>query len=422
MSTDTTINEVPLLDLNAQYASIKDEVKEAIDRVLESQYFIMGPEVSSFEDDVAEYCQAEHAIGCASGSDALLLSLMALDVGPGDAVITTSFTFFATAGAIARLGATPIFLDIDPISYNLDPNQVRSFLEGNHPLNKKVDVSVEDVKAVIPVHLYGQMADMDAFMKLGEKYDFAVIEDAAQAIGAEYKGKRAGSIGDFGCFSFFPSKNLGGYGDGGLVTTNDDEMAEKLSVLRLHGAKPKYHHSMVGVNSRLDAIQAAVLGVKLKYLDSWSDASREKAHLYNKLFEEANLAGNPEEIICSGECSEKKGDTCRFEDHKNVIMTPLEVEDSGSGGRHVYHQYVIRAGARQEIMEVFDENNIGYSVYYPVPMHQQECFQYLGYEPANCPVSTCASNTTLALPIYPELSEKQQAYVVDTIKETIEKL
>ncbi|WP_445665626.1 DegT/DnrJ/EryC1/StrS family aminotransferase [Fodinibius sp. AD559] len=420
MSIEESITEVPLLDLNAQYDRIQDEVKEAIDRVLDSQYFIMGPEVELFEENIAEYCQADYAVGCASGSDALLLSLMAQDIGQGDAVITTSFTFFATAGAVARLGATPIFLDIDPSSYNIDPDQVKRFLEGNHPLNEKIDVTPDEVKAMIPVHLYGQMADMDAFMELGDKYDIKVIEDAAQAIGAEYKGKRAGSIGDFGCFSFFPSKNLGGYGDGGLVTTDDPEMAEKLKVLRLHGAKPKYHHSLVGVNSRLDAIQAAVLDVKLKHLDSWSDASREKALLYNRLFKEANLQGDPNQIICDGSCAKEGKSSCNFVKNPKKILTPKELHgDPDNDGRHVYHQYVIRTGAREEIMNAFDKKNIGYSVYYPVPMHEQECFQYLGYEPKDCPISSCASNTTLALPIYPELTGAQQQYVVDTIKEIL---
>jgi len=422
MPTKTDITEVPLLDLNAQYDSIKEEVQEAVNRVLESQYFIMGPEVSSFEEKVAKYCNSRHAIGCASGSDALLLSLMALDIGPGDGVITTPYTFFATAGAISRLGATPIFLDIDPHTYNLDPNHLEDFLEGNHPIHDKLNAGDLNVKAVIPVHLYGQMADMDPVVRLAEKYGLKVIEDAAQAIGAEYKGRRAGSIGDFGCFSFFPSKNLGGYGDGGLITTDDSEMAEKLRVLRLHGAKPKYHHSLVGINSRLDALQAAVLDVKLKYLDQWSDDSRERAMTYNRLFEQAGLKGDPEAISCLGSCSKMGSEECALKKSKESVMLPEEKEGKPeNGGRHVYHQYVIRTGARQEIMEAFDERNIGYSIYYPVPLHEQECFKYLGYEPSDCPISTCASNTTLALPIYPELTEAQQAYVVDAVEEAIKK-
>jgi|AntRauTorckE6833_2_1112554.scaffolds.fasta_scaffold03131_5 dTDP-4-amino-4,6-dideoxygalactose transaminase len=415
MATKTEITEVPLLNLNAQYEYIKDEIKEAIDRVLESQYFIMGPEVESFEKQVADYCNSKYAIGCASGSDALLLSLMALDIGPGDAVITTPYTFFATAGAISRLGATPVFLDINPRSYNLDPGQVEDFLSGNHPLNSKLDIWSDDVKAMIPVHLYGQMADMDPIMNLSQEYEISVIEDAAQAIGSEYKGRRAGSIGDFGCFSFFPSKNLGGYGDGGLVTTNDPDMAEKLDVLRRHGSKPKYHHRMVGINSRLDAIQAAVLKVKLKYLDGWSEQRREKALTYNRLFKEAGLMGNIEK-----KSDEKQWANGDANDLDKKVFLPQEIYGSPeANGRHIYHQYVIRTGMRQKIMEALDANNIGHSIYYPVSLHEQKCFAYIGYEAADCPESHNASNTTLALPVYPELTKEQQQYVVETIDETL---
>jgi len=420
MSSEKDLPGVPLLDLNAQYDSIKTEIKEAVDRVLESQYFIMGPEVSAFEEDVAAYCGADYAIGCASGSDALLLSLMALDVGPGDAVITTPYTFFATAGAISRLGAVPIFIDIDPVSYNMDPEKLRDFLEGSHPLRHKFNLEELNLKAVIPVHLYGQMADMDPIMELAREHGLYVIEDAAQAIGAEYKGRRAGSIGDLGCFSFFPSKNLGAYGDGGLVTAGDPELAEKLRVLRLHGAKPKYHHTMVGINSRLDAIQAAILKVKLRYLDRWSDDSRAKALAYNRMIEEAGIAGDWGELSCMGGCGDMGQGSCSLKEKQGLVYCPQETEgDPAKEGRHVYHQYVIRTGARQEIMDAFDEKNIGYSVYYPVPLHEQQCFRYLGYEADDCPVSTCASNTTLALPIYPEITAKQQAFVVEAIKEAI---
>lgn len=409
MTTEAITPEVPLLNLNAQYESIKDEVKQAIDKVLESQYFILGPEVKDFEKQMADYCQTEHAISCASGSDALLLSLMALDIGPGDAVITTPFTFFATAGAIARLGATPVFLDINPITYNIDSVQVEEFLAGENSLNKKLNIDAESVKAIIPVHLYGQMADMDPIMELAEYHNIRVIEDAAQAIGSEYKGLNAGSVGNFGCFSFFPSKNLGGYGDGGMVTTNNDEMAEKLKVMRLHGAKPKYHHSLIGINSRLDALQAAVLKVKLKYLDEWSKARRQKALHYNKLFEKAELVQQvkPSPLNNNVSTSDK-------------ITLPMEVEGSPENdGRHIYHQYVVRTGARKKIIEALDANNIGYSIYYPVPLHEQECFEYLGYTPADCPVSSNCSKTTLALPIYPELTGEQQEFVVETIGSVI---
>lgn len=419
MSSNSTVTEVPFLDLNAQFDKIRNEVKEAINRVLESQYFILGPEVESFEEDMADYCDVENAIGCASGSDALLLSLMALDVGPGDAVITSPFTFFATAGAIARLGATPLFLDVDPVSYNLDPGQVRKFLQNNHPLNDKIDVDPNNVKAVIPVHLYGQMADMDAFVELKEEFDVSIIEDAAQAIGSEYKGKRAGSIGDFGCFSFFPSKNLGGYGDGGLVTTNDDKLAEKVRTLRVHGAKPKYHHSLVGINSRLDALQAAVLKVKLKYLDKWSHERRRKALNYRNHFDEAGLTDSNKN---TGELADCLGVTNGESDNRSGDKLILPIEywgDPQRGGRHIYHQFVIRVEKREEIKRAFDKKNIGYSVYYPVPLHEQECFKYLGYESSDCPVASHCSKTTLALPIYPEITDDMQKFVVETIAQVL---
>ncbi len=414
MST-ISVDSVPLLDLDAQYRTIQDEVKEAVNEVLESQQFIMGPQVEQLEDQVADYCESPHAVGCASGSDALLLSLMAIDTGPGDYVITTPYTFFATAGAIARLGATPVFLDIDPVTYNIDPDQVRMFLEGKHPLSSRFDIAPEQVKAIIPVHLYGQVADMDPLIELADEYGFYVIEDAAQAIGAEYKGRRAGSIGHFGCFSFFPSKNLGGYGDGGMITTADDELAEKLRVLRVHGSKPKYHHKIVGVNSRLDTLQAAILQVKLRYLDDWSDARREKAQRYRKLFEEADLVAPPE----------ANEDPCgdREKRLRDALLPPKEVEaDPEHGGRHVYHQFVIRSASRDIIQNQLKEADIGHSVYYPVPLHEQECFSHLGYQANDCPASHCASLQTLALPIFPELTDRQQDYVVEQISEAIRKV
>jgi dTDP-4-amino-4,6-dideoxygalactose transaminase len=400
---ETEIDAVPLLDLQAQYSQIQDEIKQAVNNVLKSQYFIMGPQVKEFENRMADYCEVEHAIGCASGSDALLLSLMAMNINPGDAVITSPFTFFATAGAIARLGATPVFLDIDPVTYNIDPKQIKSFLDGNHPLNKKLNIYREDVKAIIPVHLYGQMADMDPIMELAEACDITVIEDAAQAIGSEYKGQKAGSIGDFGCFSFFPSKNLGSYGDGGLATTNNEQLAEKLRILRLHGAQPKYHHKIVGLNSRLDTIQAAVLKVKLQYLDEWSKKRREKALVYNQLFRKTGLAGETS--------TGKQGKT---------IITPKEKEGSPeNSGKHIYHQYVIQTSKRDEIIEALKARNIGCSIYYPIPLHEQECFQYLGYDPEDCPVSHNCSKRVLALPIYPEITCDQQKYVVDTTAQNL---
>ncbi len=410
--TTQTIDSVPLLDLDAQYRNIQQEVKQAVTDVMESQQFIMGPEVQELEDQVADYCESPHAIGCASGSDALLLSLMAIDTGPGDYVLTTPYTFFATAGAIARLGATPVFLDIDPVTYNIDPEEVRMFLEGKHPICSKFEADPSDVKALIPVHLYGQVADMDPLMELADEYDFYVIEDAAQAIGAEYKGRRAGSIGDFGCFSFFPSKNLGGYGDGGMITTSNDELAEKLRVLRVHGSKPKYHHKIVGVNSRLDTIQAAILKVKLQYLDEWSDRRREKAQRYRQLFEEAELLAPTD--ARKNPCGEHEQ---ALRDH---ILPPKEVEGSPEqDGRHVYHQFVIRSASRDLIQNQLKEANVGHSIYYPVPLHEQECFGHLGYEAGDCPASHCASIQTLALPIFPELTDDQQQYVVEQVKKSI---
>jgi len=408
--TTKIIDSVPLLDLNAQYETIQEEVKAAINDVLESQQFILGPQVKQLEEQVANYCQADHAVGCASGSDALLLSLMAIDAGPDDLVLTTPYTFFATAGAIARTGATPVFLDIDPQTYNIDPAQLEAFLQGEHLLCKRFNTDQQQVKAVIPVHLYGQTADMDPIMDLAEQHNFYVIEDAAQAIGAEYKGRRAGSIGDFGCFSFFPSKNLGGYGDGGMITVRDEALAEKLRVLRVHGSKPKYHHKLIGINSRLDTLQAAVLQVKLNYLDRWSERRREKALYYNKLFDEAGLSIQPDGSApyCSSSVQSQL---------KERIVLPREKEGHPEqNGRHIYHQYVIRTARRDALQQALNEAQIGNSVYYPVPLHEQECFTELGYQPDDCPVAHCASRQTLALPIYPELTAAQQQYVVDTIE------
>ena len=409
---------IPLLDLNRQFDSIKDEVKAAIDEVLESQYFIMGDEVKEFEKEVRDYCKANYAYGCASGSDALLLALMAIDLQPGDYVLTSPFTFFATAGAISRIGGIPVFLDIEEDSFNLDPEQVRSFMEGEHPVYKKLNPDREKIKAIIPVHLYGQVADMDPIMEIAEEHNLTVIEDAAQAIGAEYKGRRAGSIGDFGCFSFFPSKNLGAFGDAGLVTVKEQTLAEKLDILRLHGAKPKYHHSLVGINSRLDTIQAAVLSVKLKYLDAWSERRREIAHRYNRLFEEADVIG--ELGNCSENCLEMKGSGC-LPDHNKIIIPKETTGAKESDGRHIYHQYTIRSNKRDQIAKALSEHNIGHSVYYPVPLHEQECFAYLGYEAKGCPVSHCASKQAISIPIFPELKDEEMEKVVEVVNDAVKK-
>jgi dTDP-4-amino-4,6-dideoxygalactose transaminase len=363
--------KVPLLDLKAQYASIKPEVDAAIAEVLESQHFILGPKVEQCEKAIAAYSSCSHGIGVSSGSDALLVCLMAENVGPGDEVITTPYTFFATAGAIARLGATPVFVDIDPETYNLDVSQIASKVTSK-------------TRAIITVHLYGQMAEMDAVMQIAEKHGLVVIEDAAQAIGAEYKGRRAGSIGHYGCFSFFPSKNLGAAGDGGMVVTNDAERAEKVRVLRGHGSKPKYYHKLVGGNFRLDAIQAAIVSAKLPHLDEWTAARQRNAKRYHQLFEEAGLAVGLPAVVAS---------------------------------RHIFNQYVIRVSGRDELQAHLQKSGIGTEVYYPVPMHMQECFAYLGYKAGSFPESERAAKETLALPVHPELTEPQARFVVDCVRE-----
>lgn len=380
--------QVPLLDLKAQYKTIEPEIRAAIDSVLESQHFIMGPQVKALEEKIARYTNCRHAVGCASGSDALLLSLMAMGLKAGDGVITTPYTFFATAGAISRLGAIPIFVDVDPRTYNIDPNCIKDALDRKGTYKSRVTSCVSRVTAIIPVHLYGQSADMDPIMDIAKDYNLVVIEDAAQAIGTEYKGRRVGSIGDFGCFSFFPSKNLGGLGDGGIVTTNNDEYAEMLRVLRLHGSKPKYYHKVVGLNSRLDTINAAAIEVKLNHLDRWSAARKSNADWYTSEFTKAGLVDRQ-------------------------LVTPYETD----GGRHIYNQYVLRAKRRDELMKHLKDNGIGCEIYYPVPLHIQECFADLGYKKGDLPYSEEAAKETVAIPIYPELTAEQKQYVVGTIAE-----
>ena len=387
--------QVSLLDLNAQFSSIKEEVTQAIHSVLDSQHFIMGSVVKDFEEEVRNYIGANHAFGCASGSDALLLALMAIDIQPGDYVITSPFTFFATAGAISRLGAIPIFIDIEMDSYNIDPVKVREFLEGKDELSKRLSIKNEQIKAIIPVHLYGQMADMNPIMEIAKEFGLYVIEDAAQGIGSKYDDKQAGTVGDFGCFSFFPSKNLGAYGDAGLITVKDDKLAEKVDILRLHGARPKYHHKFVGINSRLDSIQAAVLSVKLKYLEEWSTKRRALALRYNDLFEKNGLSSP-----------------------SNNAQLTLPKETTGApqnNGRHIYHQYTLRSSRRDELQKFLDVNGIGTATYYPVPLHIQECFSDFGYVESDCPNSMLASKQAFSLPIYPELTTKELEYVVETI-------
>jgi dTDP-4-amino-4,6-dideoxygalactose transaminase len=385
---------VPLLDLKAQYATIRDEVREAIDRVAESQHFILGPEVEALEREVAAYSGCEYGVGVSSGSDALLVALMAIDLKPGDEVITPTYTFFATAGAVARLGAKPVFVDVDPLTYNVEPAALEAAV-------------TERTRAVIPVHLYGQMADMDPVMDVARRHNLVVIEDAAQAIGSEYKGRRAGSIGHFGCFSFFPSKNLGGFGDGGMVTTNDPELADRVKLLRNHGYRPKYYNKVVGGNFRLDAIQAAVLRVKLKYLDGWTEARQRNAARYRDLFNEAELSVNTDAQSPTGAGA---GKGSPLADASGVVL-PFEAPER----RHIYNQFVIRSGRRDELMTFLKARKIGTEIYYPVPMHQQECFANLGHKAGEFPESERAAAETLALPIYPELTAEMMETVVSAI-------
>jgi dTDP-4-amino-4,6-dideoxygalactose transaminase len=407
---------IPLLDLDAQYRSIKKPIRKAIEEVLESQQFIMGDAVRTFEEEARSYIGAKHAIACASGSDALLLSLMAIDCGPNDLVLTTPYSFFATGGAVARLGATPVFLDIDPSDYNLDPNQVEDFLKKKHPLAKRLWTRGKKVRSMIPVHLYGQAAQMTELMMIADQYGLTIIEDAAQAIGATVDGKQVGTMGTFGCFSFFPSKNLGCYGDGGLVTVNDDDLAERVRILRLHGSKPKYHHKLVGINSRLDSLQAAILSVKLPLLDDWTEARRKVAHRYNSMFSKAGIAISWDDLGCDGNCAHMGGEKCTLSNYQNLVVIPSETTGSAArNGRHIYHQYVIRTNRRNDIINALNDAEIGNAIYYPIPLHEQECFAHLGYMRDDCAASHCASQQTLALPIYPELKKNQQQMVVDTI-------
>ncbi|MBE7470269.1 MAG: transcriptional regulator [Anaerolineae bacterium] len=384
---------VPLLDLKPQYAPIKEEIQAAINRVCDSQYFIMGPEVSELESELAAYCQTQFALGVSSGTDALILALMAIDLKPGDEVITTPYTFFATAGSVARLGATAVFADIDPQTYNLDPAQLEAKI-------------TPKTRAIIPVHLYGQCADMDPIMEIAQKHNLYVIEDAAQAIGSEYKGRRAGSIGHIGCFSFFPSKNLGAFGDGGAVSTNDPELAEQMRILRVHGAEPKYYHKFVGGNFRLDALQAAVIRIKLKYLDSWTAGRQRNAARYNQLFSEAGLAGSQLTLPVESR-----------ESGQYALRTDAEIGPF-PGHRHIYNQYILRAATQRDELRAFlTERKIGTEIYYPVSLHQQECFAEWGGQSGQFPHSEAAAVQTLAVPIYPELTDEQLQAVVTGIAE-----
>ncbi|HYR91668.1 MAG TPA: DegT/DnrJ/EryC1/StrS family aminotransferase [Terriglobia bacterium] len=368
----TAKSPIPLLDLKAQYATIRDEIRAAIDRVLESQRFILGPEVEALEQEIAAYSRCAHAIGVSSGTDAVLAALMAIDIQPGDEVITSPYSFFATAGAVARLGAKPVFAEIDRKTFNIDPADIEARITSR-------------TRAVMPVHLFGQMADMPPILEIARRHKLFVIEDAAQAIGAERQERRAGSVGDIGCLSFFPSKNLGGCGDAGMVTTNDASLAERLRLLRMHGSRNKYYNEILGGNFRLDAIQAAVLRVKLKYLDRWTQGRRSNATSYREAFSNASS-----------------------------IEVPYEVPNS----RHIYNQFVIRSSRRDDLMSHLRQQGIGCEVYYPLPLHLQVCFKDLGYKPGDFPISEAASKESLALPIYPELSPEMIQRVVCSVFET----
>lgn len=376
----TVSMKVPLLDLAAQHDPLQDKILEALKRVLQSEIFIMGPEVDNLELAVASYSRTKFAIGVSSGTDALLVALLALDIGPGDEVITTSYSFFATAGAIARVGARPVFVDIDPVSFNIDPI-------------KTAAVVTSKTRAIIPVHLFGQCADMNPLLELSRTRKISLIEDAAQAIGAEYKdGRKAGSMGTAGCFSFFPSKNLGALGDGGMVVTSDVVLAEKIRALRVHGSKQKYYHKWVGGNFRLDAIQAAILNVKLPHLDPWSRQRQENAKRYEELFKTSRLL------------------------EKGFVSLPKALyQSSGHDLYHIYNQFVIRARNRDALRNHLKDQGIGAEVYYPLPLHLQECFQSLGYKNGSLPESEKAAVDTLAIPIYPQLTAPMQAAVVESI-------
>jgi dTDP-4-amino-4,6-dideoxygalactose transaminase len=367
--------QVPLLDLTEQHRTLRGEIEAALARVLDTNAFILGPEVQALEDQIATYCGSGYAIGCASGSDALLLALMALEIGPGDEVITTPYSFFASVSCITRLGATPVFVDIEAGTYNLDVTRLEAAIS-------------ERTRAILPVHLYGQCADMDPILAIAGKHGIPVIEDAAQAIGAEYQGRVAGSIGLMGCFSFYPSKNLGGTGDGGMVTTSDAALADKLRALRVHGSEQRYFHKWVGLNSRLDGFQGAVLRAKFPYLDEWTERRRRNASTYIEMFGNVGLAER--------------------------VQVPLEAP----GRRHIYNQFVISvAEGRDELRSHLGAKGVGTDVYYPVPLHLQECFAFLGYKKGDMPAAEAAAQTTLALPVYPELRSEQLEYVVKCIEE-----
>lgn len=393
--------QVPLLDLKPQMTVLRDEILQAVTEVIDSTQYILGPRVSDFEAAAADYCGVRHAVGVSSGTDALLISLMGLDIGPGDLVLTTPYTFFATMGSVLRVGALPVFVDIDPQTMNIDPEKMAEHLEADQKTGARI-------KAIMPVHLFGQCADMEKIMSLADRFDLPVIEDAAQAIGAEcphgkaghVEWKKAGSMGIAGCFSFFPSKNLGGIGDGGMVTTDDQDFAEKLLSLRNHGAAPKYYHSRVGGNFRLDPIQAAVLQIKLKFLDGWHDARRQNSLLYRQYFTHAGLT---EEFV------------------KLPPAVYADNDKQEAANYHIYNQFVIRAPRRDQLREFLQQKDVGCEVYYPLCLHQQECLKPYPIQYTPLPNAEQAAEETLALPIYPDLQPSQVEYVVQMISEFYQK-
>ncbi len=370
---DFTMN-IPMLDLSEQYQNLKEEIHQALEQVMSSSRFILGDNVKKLERDIADYSQVAYGIGVANGSDALHISLLACGIEAGDEVITTPFTFFATAGSIARIGAKPVFVDISPKTFNIDPTLIEEKI-------------TDKTKAIIPVHLYGQAVDMDPIREIAQKHHLLIIEDAAQAIGAEYKGERVGELGDMACFSFFPTKNLGAYGDAGMIVTNNEELAEKIRVIRVHGSKPKYYHHVLGYNSRLDEMQAAILNVKFPHLNEWSELRRKNAAFYSQLLADID-----------------------------EVITPYEVENS----YHIYHQYTIRVKERDQLQAYLKEQGVQTMIYYPMPLHVQPVFSDLGYKEGDFPESEQAAKEALSLPMFPELKKEQQEYIVDKIRDFIE--
>lgn len=387
--------KVPLLDLKMQYQSIKKEIDEKVSSVIESQYFILGPDVAKFEENIASYLGCKHVIGVSSGTDALLLALMAYNIKPDDEVILPTYSFFATAGVVARMNAKPVFVDIDPVTFNIDPADVK----------KKI---TPKTKAIIPVHLYGQSAEMDALLAISKEFNIPIIEDAAQAIGTQYKdGRMVGTIGNIGCFSFFPSKNLGGFGDAGMVTTNDDDLAYQLRIKRVHGGEKSYYHKVIGGNFRIDALQAAVLNIKLPHLDKWTAGRQKNAEKYFEFFKNLGL------------CTEEGKTTY---DSTNKVLVPKAVyKQYGHKNYHIYNQFIIRVQKRDELMKHLQSKEIGCAIYYPVPFHQQECFSYLNCNNNDYPHSNSAASESLALPIFPELTVEQITYVAESIAEFVKK-